>query len=105
MKKTVVVLLLVLACCVSIIVPACACDCERERPCVVYGKCAVVVGLEANSDAVIVEDISGNIWAFYGIGNWQLGDCVILLMDSRGTESIYDDAILTAHYGGWTLNS
>lgn len=48
---------------------------------------------EINSDTVAVEDNTGNLWSFYGDG-YSEKESVILLMDDRGTETRFDDAIV-----------
>ena len=68
-----------------------------------YANTACVIALSPGTDTVIVEDYSGNLWAFYGCEDWQIGDCVSLVMDDAGTEEIYDDEILSVRYSGWTL--
>ena len=59
--------------------------------------------MAVGTDTVIVEDYSGNLWAFYGCEDWQEGDCVSLVMSDNATEEIYDDEILSVRYSGWTL--
>lgn len=68
-----------------------------------YALTAKVIELDRAEDVVVVEDSTGNAWAFYGVEDWQEGDCVSMVMDSRGTESITDDEIITAQYNSWTI--
>lgn len=67
----------------------------------VYPLTAQVVELDRNADIVACADGTGNIWWFYGVEDWQVGDFASLLMDDNGTnKTIYDDIIIMAHYAG-----
>lgn len=57
---------------------------------------AQVIGVDNEEDVVACVDTVGNVWEFYGIEDWCEGDFVLLLMDTRGTQTIYDDAVLRA---------
>lgn len=65
-----------------------------------YPLAVTVAGFDFESDSVIFEDGSGEQWLYRGIEDWMIGDRAACLMDSCGTEDIYDDLILTARYGG-----
>ena len=68
-----------------------------------YALTATVVALEEYKDTVVCEDEDGNLWAFTGIEKWCVGDSVNLLMNSCGTATIYDDAVIGAEYSEQTL--
>ena len=68
-----------------------------------YALTTQVVEIDAENDAVIVEDSNGNLWEFYGAEDWQVGDCASLIMNSRGTVGVEDDKIEDARYSAWTL--
>lgn len=68
-----------------------------------YALTACVVELDRENNMVTVEDGAGNCWQFYGVEDWQTGDCASLLMWDNGTESIFDDEIYEARYSAWTL--
>lgn len=68
-----------------------------------YANTGRVMAISAGTDTVIVEDCSGNLWAFYGVEDWMEGDCVSLVMSDAGTEELTDDEILSVRYSGWTL--
>lgn len=68
-----------------------------------YALTTVVVETDRDNDLVTCEDSNGNLWAFYGVEDWQVGDCASLLMNDRGTESVYDDEVQGARYNAWTL--
>lgn len=84
--------------------------CTMFAPCIaesydlnsVYPRTALVTCLDWDTDTVIITDWAGLEWAFEGIEDWQEGDLVSLLMWDAGTpDSIFDDHILKAYYGGW----
>ena len=68
-----------------------------------YALTTQVVEIDEENDAVVVEDFNGNLWEFYGIEDWQVGDCASLIMNSRDTVSVEDDRIEDARYSAWTL--
>ena len=61
-----------------------------------YAKTTIVTDIDRTTDTVIVIDSTGNEWAFYGCEDWQIDDVCSMLMDTAGTESIYDDIIVSA---------
>lgn len=68
-----------------------------------YALATVVTAIDSTEDAIICEDCNGNVWAFYGVEDWQVGDNANLLMHDNGTKSIYDDVICDATYANWVL--
>jgi hypothetical protein len=68
-----------------------------------YALPTCVVQVDRDNAIVTCEDSNGNLWEFYGCEDWQEGDCASLLMNSKGTPSVYDDAIEGARYSAWTL--
>ena len=68
-----------------------------------YALTAKVIKLDSINDIVAVEDSTGNIWEFYGTQDWELNDCVSLVMNNQGTDSIFDDSIENATFSAWTL--
>lgn len=68
-----------------------------------YALTTCVVELDREKDVVIVKDSVGNRWEFYGVEDWQEGDCASLLICDNGTESIFDDEIHGVRYNAWTL--
>lgn len=97
---TIVILLAAfLACCVWFIL----CGESAAKP-HYYALATVVIDIDATEDAVICEDSTGNIWAFYGVEDWQVGDNANLLMHDNGTKNIYDDVICGATYANWDLS-
>ena len=69
----------------------------------VYPMTAEVVEVNYDEDTVTVETFTGFLFSFEGCEDWAEGDCASLIMDDNGTEKIFDDMIVMAQYGGWTL--
>jgi len=69
-----------------------------------YALATTVHHIDNDTDVVTCEDYNGNLWEFYGVEDWQVGDNANLLMDTMDTTSIYDDEICGATYGGWVLD-
>ncbi len=68
----------------------------------IYPNTAVITDLDYENDLVTCTDSVGFDWVFEGIEDWNEGDVVSLLMWDAGTpNSIRDDVILKAYYGGW----
>lgn len=88
MKKVVAVL-----CVLCVLFPVCAC---AEH----YAKTALVVEIDKKADCVVCVDYDGEEWVFDGAKGWHVNDIVSLLMDDKGTDSIYDDEIINAFFGG-----
>lgn len=65
-----------------------------------YPLTTIVYDMDRENDVVTVEDANGNLWAFEGCEDWEINDICSLLMYDNGTESIYDDEIIIAHYNG-----
>jgi len=69
----------------------------------VYPLTAKVTEVNYADDLVTVETFTGFLFSFEGCEDWAEGDCASLIMDDNGTEKIFDDMIIMAQYGGWTL--
>ena len=65
-----------------------------------YPTAATVTEIDRTADIVTVEDAAGQLWSFATADDWQIGDLAALLMWDSGTESIYDDVILSVRYAG-----
>lgn len=66
-----------------------------------YPACGIVVEIDEENDLVMVEDFNGDIWIFEGIEDWFIGDICAMMMDDNGTDTIYDDIIVSVRYCGW----
>ena len=64
----------------------------------IYPLLTTVTEVNRDKDLVTVEDNNGFIWQFEGADDWEEGDLCNCLMDSRGTEKIFDDEITMTRY-------
>lgn len=55
---------------------------------------------EVKDDIVTVETTTGNIFAFRGAEDYEVGDMVATIMCSYGTDNVTDDSILCVRYAG-----
>lgn len=67
----------------------------------IYPTCGVVIEIDEVKNLVYVEDFVGNVWTFYGVEDWAVGDIAAMIMDTMGTECIKDDEIIDIRYCGW----
>ena len=65
-----------------------------------YPLTGIVVDLNETTDTVTVETSTGNLFAFHGVEDWQIGDTAAAIMYSNGTETVTDDIILSVRYYG-----
>lgn len=58
--------------------------------------------VEPEVDLVTITCSNGNMFAWYTDSSdcWELYDLASCIMDSKGTEIVYDDEVLLAHYAG-----
>lgn len=69
-----------------------------------YPRCAVVTEINESDDLVTCKDFAGVIWQFYGIEDFDIGDLVGMILWDCGTpDSIFDDEIIDAVYGGYNF--
>ena len=94
-----VLLVIFIACCVWFICMGKPADVKPSY----YALATGVTAIDSTEDAVICEDSTGNVWAFYGVEDWQVGDNANLLMHDNGTKNIYDDVICGTTYANWVL--
>ena len=73
---------------------------EAEPTETLYPLTVRVSTIDREADTVECVDGAGNVWEFFGCEDWQEGDFAALLMNDKGTSSIYDDEIITARYAG-----
>ena len=67
----------------------------------IYPTTAIVSAVNYEENLVSVEDFNGNIWQFTETDDWSVGDICSLIMDSKKTEEIEDDEILSVRYSGY----
>ena len=70
---------------------------------IIYPATMVVTETDLMTDTVTLKDSTGNLWAFYGVEDWQIGDVASVLMETNNTAEIRDDRILNVRYSAWTL--
>lgn len=102
-KKFIVIICfaIILATCASMItIAVCYKEPVEER---LYALVACAVSIEPDG-TTICEDDSGNLWAFYGEG-YKAGDKISLMMNNKGTDTIYDDEIVAIANGRWKERS
>lgn len=88
----------VIAC--ALILTLCAFTAKAKPTSALYPKAMLVTELDNTNDLVICTDYNGDNWIFKGIEDWQIGDIVAAIMDSNGTETVYDDIVIDCRYNG-----
>lgn len=66
----------------------------------IYDRNTTIIGMNLLTDTVYCQDTKGNIWSFYGVEDWFVGDGCRLQMYDNGTSEITDDVVLSATYTG-----
>ena len=64
----------------------------------VYSSVMKVAELDVNNNTVYVENWNGDVYSFYGVEDWYVGDYCSLVMDNNCTAEINDDKILSVRY-------
>lgn len=72
---------------------------EVEREC--YPNSGVVTEVNYVKDTITVTVFNGNTFTFPGTFDWAEGDIAALMLDNKGTRSVYDDTVVKACYSGW----
>ena len=91
MKKDLIILALALTLTLTLIL------CQQEE---IYPRTMVVYEINHKLDVVMLKDSTGLIWAFNGVEDWKIGDICSCILNTNGTEIIYDDTIVTTKYNG-----
>ena len=65
-----------------------------------YPRSGIVTRIDADADVVEWTDGAGLVWSMTGVDDWMIGDGIAAIMDDNGTETIYDDVIVSARYAG-----
>lgn len=66
-----------------------------------YPALMVVSEVDKDEDAVYCLDFNGGEWSFTGAESWAVGDYCSMIMNDMGTESNYDDVIVSTRYTGF----
>lgn len=56
---------------------------------------------EVKNNVVTIETATGFQYQFEGAEDWEVGDFCSCIMNSKGTETIFDDEIVQTRYSGW----
>lgn len=89
---TIITVIIMISC--AFAMPACA---EELAP--VYGRFAVVTETDPAEDAVICMDTQGNLWSFFGIDTWEVGDLCTITFWNNGAD-ITDHEVLDVMFEG-----
>lgn len=84
-----------------IILGACA---STEVPENLYPQTFMVISVDYYENLVTIKDFNGYTWQFWGAEDWIENDICSAIMDNRGTESIFDDEVVSVRYSGWIEN-
>ena len=63
-----------------------------------YPLAGTVLETDSLFDLVTFRDHAGHLWQFEGVEDWQPGDDLIAVMDSRNTDDPTDDIIVSLRY-------
>lgn len=66
-----------------------------------YPMTTQVVCVDYENDIVVCQDFNGNLWEFSGCEDWMYGDIASMIMNDKGTPTIYDDEIVSVRYDGY----
>jgi hypothetical protein len=73
-------------------------------PSTYYAKQGIITAIDTAHDTVTFTDFQGNNWDFYGTEDWRENDVIAAIMDTQGTDLIYDDVIISVTYQGYATN-
>ena len=63
-----------------------------------YSTVMKVTDIDLDNDIVYVENWNGNVYSFYGVEDWFVGDYCSLVMGNNYTADITDDTIISIRY-------
>lgn len=66
-----------------------------------YAQTGIITEINRYSDFVTVTVANGNQFSFYGASDYEEGDFCSMVMDSCGTEIVFDDVIVDTKYDGY----
>lgn len=66
-----------------------------------YATCGVVTSVDYENNIIEITDFNGEIWLYEETNDYFVGDVVSMLMNTNGTENIYDDIIVNIKYCGY----
>lgn len=65
-----------------------------------YALTGKVVNIAYATDTVTIVDCNSNYWQFKGTEDYEINDIVACIVDTKGTDLIKDDEIISARYNG-----
>lgn len=97
MTKSYLIILVALFCVLALVIAlTVSLSPKGER----YPLIGRVFAIDTVHNVVFFVDGAGISWSFKGVEDWHNGDYVSCIMNDMGTESIYDDQIISIRYGG-----
>lgn len=66
-----------------------------------YPRAFVVSEVDYDRDMVVVTDAVGFEWEFEECEDWEVGDMVVAIMSTNGTEEITDDSFVEIRFAGY----
>ena len=75
----------------------------KETPAGYYTISAQICEINSATDTVTCESYDGNLWEFYGVSDWKVGERIDLLMHNNSTAKVFDDEIIGVARGKWYL--
>ena len=90
----------IIAAVVGVIIHFADCFQNSQKKTENYPLTAIVTEINPEIDVVSITDNNGSVWQFCGVEDWKEGDICSVIMNDNGTETIFDDIIVTTRYGG-----
>ena len=72
-----------------------------HKPVTEYPETFIVVAVDQDHDFITLQDFNGFTWNWNGCEDWMVGDIASAIMNSKGTEEIFDDEIMELKYSGY----
>lgn len=66
-----------------------------------YPECGLIINIDEEEDLVEFQTQFGDVYSFYGVNDYYVGDLVAVIMHDSGTLEIYDDVVVSTNYVGW----
>lgn len=67
-----------------------------------HSRVAMVTEIDEENSLITATCGNGNVFTFYNAEeDWSCGDLCSLIMYDNGTETVYDDKVVFARYGGF----
>lgn len=67
-----------------------------------HSRVAMITEIDKENNLIIATCGNGNMFGFYATNeDWDCGDLCSLIMYDNGTETVYDDKVVSVRYGGF----